>query len=189
MPNTDYRTLYLSSDQKLLAQPSATDRSLSYQSDVPTMQIDAQEEELSFEHTFEHRTYVVGYSKAVLYMSCAESDDMDIFVQLRKADRAGNVLQNINIPLEDLKMEASEVPSINPLKYIGPMGILRASHRKIDTKRSKPHWPMHSHEEEARITPGKVVEVTIGIWPAGIVFDKGEVDIQSIWASDDIGGV
>ncbi|KAJ5874233.1 uncharacterized protein N7529_002663 [Penicillium soppii] len=58
-------------------------------------------------------------------MSCNDHDDMDVFVQVRKADTDGRILQNVNGPLSDLKMAESDVDSVNPLKYLGPTGILR----------------------------------------------------------------
>jgi predicted acyl esterase len=150
------------------------DASFTYQADALAQQADNDPEELHFEHTFEATTHVVGYSRAVLYMSCEQADDLDVFVQLRKADRNGKLLQNLNIPLEDLGLKAEEVEAINPLKYLGPSGILRASHRKIDQARSKPHWPFHAHTEKELVSPGDIFRLEIGIWPTGIRFEAGE---------------
>ncbi|KAF0642366.1 hypothetical protein FPSE5266_20125 [Fusarium pseudograminearum] len=174
LPETNYTTLYLSDDNLLVSAPSSKASALSYQSDVPDMQMDAQVEELSFEYTFEERTYLIGYPRAVLYMSTEDSDDMDVFVSLRKADSKGNVLRNINIPLKDLGMEADEVPLVNSLVYTGPSGILRASHRKVDVSKSKPYWPFHPHDEKELLEPGQIAKLDIGLWPAGIVFEAGE---------------
>ncbi|OCL02189.1 alpha/beta-hydrolase [Glonium stellatum] len=174
IPGTDYRTFYLAQDYSLLHSVPSNPATLSYQSNVPSLQMDSDSEELSFEYTFPTRNYVVGYSRAVLYMSRSEHDDMDVFVQLRKADSTSNVLQNINIPLKDLQMKTSEVESVNTNKYIGPTGILRASRRKVDLKLSKPHWPIHSHSQDEKVPPGEVVKLEIGIWPSGIVFEAGE---------------
>jgi predicted acyl esterase len=150
------------------------DASFTYQADALAQQADNDPEELHFEHTFEATTHIVGYSRAVLYMSCEQADDLDVFVQLRKADRNGKLLQNLNIPLEDLGLKAEEVEAINPLKYLGPSGILRASHRKIDQARSKPHWPFHAHTEKELVSPGDIFRLEIGIWPTGIRFEAGE---------------
>ncbi|CAK7201833.1 hypothetical protein SEUCBS139899_004548 [Sporothrix eucalyptigena] len=174
VPSTDYRPLYLSGDRRLTESAPSQAATLSYQSDVPALQVDADPEELTFEYTFSHRSNLVGYSKAVLYMSCPDADDLDVFVQLRKADVDGNILQNINIPLRDLQLKASEVVSVNTNKYLGPSGVLRASHRAIDAERSKPHWALHSHLEEEKVPAGTVVKLEIGIWPSGIVFQPGE---------------
>lgn len=97
-------------------------------------------EEVSFQYTFTQPTYVVGCARAVLYMSCQDHGDMDVFVQLRKADEEGRLLENINIPLEDSQVDSSDVEKVNPLIYLGPSGVLRASYRDIDWKLSKPYW-------------------------------------------------
>lgn len=139
--------------------------------------MDTDTEELLFTHTFSTTTYLVGSSKAFLYMSCPDHTDLDVFVQLRKASSSGELLQNINIPLKALGISsADEVGTINSNKYLGPSGILRASHRALDTKLSKAHWAVHSHkeEDEQMVEPGKVVKLEIGIWPTGMVFEAGE---------------
>jgi uncharacterized protein len=118
---------------------------------------------------------LIGPSKAVLFMSCPDHDDMDIFVIIRKADKDGKVLRNVNIPLEELGFTSEdEVENVNTVKYIGPSGILRASHRAIDPNLSKPHWPAHDHTAEDKVPPGRVVRLEIGIWAAAIRFEAGE---------------
>jgi uncharacterized protein len=130
---------------------------------------------VEFAHTFTETSTLVGYSKAVLYMSCPDHDDLDIFVILRKADKDGKVLRNVNVPLHELGVSSeTEVESINSLKYIGPSGVLRASHRALDARASKPHWPAHDHTREEKISPGDIVKLEIGIWPAAIQFLAGE---------------
>ena len=52
-------------------------------------------------------------------------------------------------------------------------GWLRASHRKLDTKMSKPWRPYHTHDDKQMLTPGKVYELDIEIWPQCIVLPKG----------------
>jgi hypothetical protein len=102
---------------------------------------------------------------------------MDVFVQLRKADKTGKILQSYNVPLPDLArmgMEEKDIPVINPMIYLGPTGHLRASHRELDTALSKPHWPVHAHTKEEHVPAGEVVKLDIGIWPGGMVFSEGE---------------
>jgi uncharacterized protein len=48
-------------------------------------------------------------------------------------------------------------------------GWLRASHRKLDSRRSLPYRPFHSHDEVWPLSPGEVVELNIEIWPTSIV--------------------
>ena len=174
IPDTQYTTLYLNHEKALSPfQPKQT-ASFTYQADTPALQMDNDPEEVRFEHTFEAVTHMIGYSRVVLYMSSAQADDLDVFVQLRKADRNGNLLQNINIPPEDLGLQVEEVEAINPLKYLGPSGILRASHRDIDPARSKPYWPFYPHTTKKLVPAGETVRLEIGIWPTAIRFEAGE---------------
>lgn len=136
--------------------------------------MDDDPEELCFSYTFEQQSFLVGCARAVLYMSCTDHDDMDVFVQLRKADRQGNILQHINVPLKDLGVQEPEVESINPLKYLGPTGILRASHRSIDANLSWSDFPEHDYTKSESIIPGQIVKLDIGLWQAGIAFEPGE---------------
>jgi predicted acyl esterase len=148
--------------------------SVSYQSDEVSLQMDSDSEELSFQYTFPHRALFVGCARVVLYMSCNDHDDMDVFVQVRKADRKGRTLQNMNIPLSDLNMDASDVDTVNPLKYLGPTGVLRASHRDIDIDLSNTSWTEHDYSRNSPVPRGQVVRMEIGLWQTGIVFDAGE---------------
>ena len=52
-------------------------------------------------------------------------------------------------------------------------GWLRASHRKLDEKLSKPYRPYHAHDEKQPLKPGQVVELDIEIWPTCIVVPPG----------------
>lgn len=64
--------------------------------------------------------------------------------------------------------------TINVLKYVGPTGILRASHRALDPVLSKPHWPAHDHTRAELITLGSIAKLEIGIWASAIQFEVGE---------------
>lgn len=172
--STDYETLYLTQNGLLSKTVPTGEEVLSYQSDVKSLQMDSDEGELCFEYTFSQRTCLLGCSRAILRMSCEDSDEMDVFVQVRKADKEGNLLQNINIPLCDLGVTASDVDTVNPLKYPGPTGVLRASHRAIDPKLSSPSWPEHDYTSRTPVQRGEVVTLEIGIWQTGIVFESGE---------------
>jgi uncharacterized protein len=150
-------------------------------------QEDADPGELHFTYTFPSRSYLLGSSLATLFVSTAATDDLDVFVQLRKADQTGKILQSYNVPLADLArmgMSEHEIPVINPLIYLGPTGHLRASHRALDPLLSKPHWPIHAHTAEEKIPPGQVTKLDIGVWPGGMVFSPGEqlvVKVSGHW--------
>ena len=176
IPQARDTTLWLSRDATLQpTQSSVTAGQVSYQSDAPAQQVDADPEYVEFLYTFAERSRLIGPVRATLYMSCPDHDEMDVFVILRKADATGKVLRNVNIPLRELGIASDEeVEDVNSLKYIGPSGVLRASHRALDTKLSKPHWPAHDHTREQKVSPGEVVRLDIGLWPAAIQFEAGE---------------
>lgn len=48
--------------------------------------------------TFDKATTRVGHSKAELWMSCKEKDDMDVYVSIRKLSKSGEVLEHVNVP-------------------------------------------------------------------------------------------
>jgi predicted acyl esterase len=52
-------------------------------------------------------------------------------------------------------------------------GWLRASHRKLDKKLSRPYRPYHTHDKKQPLKPGEVVELDIEIWPTSIVVPAG----------------
>jgi uncharacterized protein len=100
---------------------------------------------------------ITGPVAAKLWVS-SETTDADIFLVLRLFDPAGN--------------EVTFIGSNDPRTPIG-IGWLRASHRKLDPKKSLPYRPWHSHDEEQPLTPGKPVELDIEIWPTCIVVPPG----------------
>lgn len=176
IPSTTSRSLYLTQSESLNeAAPSAA-HSLHYKSDVPFQSMGQDSEELSFSYTFQEACLLVGCARAKLYVSCKDSDDMDVFVQIRKADQNGNLLQHLNIPALDRKKcnMPEPVDPVNPLIYLGPSGSLRASHRRLDRDLSTPSWPEHDFTRREMVTPGEVVELDIGLWQTGIAFAAGE---------------
>jgi hypothetical protein len=121
----------------------------------------------------------MGIPKAVLYMSCNEHDDMDIFVIIRKLSTTGEPMLCLNVPWEGLPVNTfDEIPEklrTEVILYKGPTGILRASQRAIDHDKSMhPNWPFHPHDRDERIPPGQIVKIEIGLWATGIDFEPGE---------------
>lgn len=138
-----------------------------------------------FSYKFKDHTELIGYSKVKLYMSCSETDDMDVYVILRKLDRDGHPLLHTNIPLQSLPAGSTDadVPNLNIFKYVGPNGRLRASQRELrpDAQLSEeessilhPADIWHPHDREEKIPPGEVVCLEIALWPGGIIFEAGE---------------
>ena len=175
VPGTIWQRFYLAADNRLKLSAENKESSLSYQSDVPAQQIDADREEITFSYTLPEKCTLIGPSKATVFIKCDDHDDMDVFVQIRKADKNGKVLRNVNIPLNELALKSDgEVENLNTLKYLGPTGVLRASHRVLDPVLSKPHWPAPDHTKEEKIPPGEIAKLEIGMWPAAMQWEAGE---------------
>lgn len=63
---------------------------------------------------FPRYTELIKYSRAILYMSSADTDDMDVYIVVRKLDSQGNALLHLNISLQDLPagIEDSDAPRL-----------------------------------------------------------------------------
>jgi predicted acyl esterase len=102
-------------------------------------------------------TEICGACAATLFISSSTSD-ADIFLVLRVFDPDG--------------AEVVFSGTVDPHTPVG-QGWLRASHRKLDPRLSRPYRPYHSHDERQPLTPGEVVPLEIEIWPTGIVVPRG----------------
>lgn len=175
LPETQYNEFFFTPDQRLSETPCPTTASLSYNSESGTDPVDF----AGFTYTFTHRTRLMGLPKAIVFMSCPDLDDMTVYVLIRKLDKAGTPMINVNIPWSAAPYNsAAAIPPdeySNLTVYYGPTGILRASHRAIDPVRSiHPQYPFHPHEKLDKVRPGTVVELEIGLWAMGVDFDEGE---------------
>ncbi|KAK5061392.1 hypothetical protein LTR84_007934 [Exophiala bonariae] len=169
IPRTQYTKLYLDSAKTLQNELSLTEAVHSYNSTTKEM--------ATYDFIFPERTTLAGFSKLRIFVSCKEHNDLDIYVMLRKLSVDGELMEQSNVPLHELPpsvKSVKDVANVNPTKYLGPTGILRASHRAIDADKSTEYLPFHPHLKSEYISPGEVVPLDIGIWPMGIVFEKGE---------------
>ncbi|KAH0344087.1 alpha/beta-hydrolase, partial [Aureobasidium melanogenum] len=170
IPKTEYRKLFFHSDGNMDTTRAENSSKATY---------DGKTGHLTFKHTFKEKSHVVGIPKVVVHVSCEEFDDMDIYICLRKLSVVGEAMLNLNIPWSSVPVSSiEEIPEdkrTEVLLYKGPVGILRASHRKIDASRSMhENWPFHPHEEEEKVSPGTVVRLEIGIWAMGVEYEAGE---------------
>ncbi|KAL3464891.1 Alpha/Beta hydrolase protein [Aspergillus heterothallicus] len=153
IPQTQYKNAYLSSEGEL---------SLSLPGQVGSATYDSQQRSafVSFTYKFPQTTKLVGIPKAVLYMSCSATDDMDIYVILCKLSATGQEQMSLNIPFDGIPVSTiHEIPKekrTEMILYKGPTGMLRASRRSD------------------KIAPGTIVRVEIGIWAMGIEYEAGE---------------
>ncbi|OAL55717.1 alpha/beta-hydrolase [Pyrenochaeta sp. DS3sAY3a] len=171
IPRTEYRPMYFDASRNLTSTAPTDTSVLSYNSESP--------ESVSFTHVFHQTTRLVGLPKAVLYMSCPDHDDLDIYIQLEKLSASGQPMINLNVPWSGLPVKAFKdfkaEQATEVVQYRGPSGILRASLRSIDESQSMhPHWPFHPHDKEEKIPAGTIVRLDVGIWAFGNEYEAGE---------------
>ncbi len=102
-------------------------------------------------------TEITGPVASKLFVS-SSTTDADIFLVLR-------------VFAPDLK-EVVFQGALDPHTPIA-QGWLRASHRKLDPAVSTKYRPYHTHDVKEPLTPGKVYELDIEIWPTSIVVPAG----------------
>ncbi|KAF9880406.1 x-pro dipeptidyl-peptidase c-terminal non-catalytic domain-containing protein [Colletotrichum karsti] len=175
LSNPNSQKLFLASDKSLQHTNGSEYKTLEYR-DV---------ERAEFAYTFQQPTKLAGPSKLVIHTSCPSQSDFDIYAQLRKRDKNGNDLEHVNMPLEALGVAtAKEVPNINPLKYLGPTGRLRASKRKVAPELSQQYWETLAHDSDNPVAPGEILKLNVWIWPTAIQFDAGEQLVLKISGHD-----
>jgi predicted acyl esterase len=180
-PNVQHTTLFLDCNNSSLnrTELSESPSSVSYLSD--SWDADG----AHFVYKFDAYTELVGFSRVKMYMSCTDTDDMDVYVILRKLDKENNALLHLNIPMESLPAGTTEkdIPNVNIFKYMGPNGRLRASHRRIEqdpelsAEEASTLYPAdvwHPHNNEEKVSPGEIVCLEIPLWPGGMIFQAGE---------------
>ncbi|KAK3112421.1 hypothetical protein LTR53_011326 [Teratosphaeriaceae sp. CCFEE 6253] len=160
------RTLYLSAgDLKLCSTQMAEEATVQYEAHSLSSSAD-------FSIHFDRYTELAGWCKVKLFVSCAEHDDMDIVVQIRKIDASGRPLKHLNYPVP---VPIDDVPDFNVAKTLGPQGFLRASHAvSLDPAKSQGNDLFYTHRVRQPLEPGTVAELDIPIWPIGMAFGAGE---------------
>ncbi|KAH7111714.1 Alpha/Beta hydrolase protein [Dactylonectria estremocensis] len=181
LPQTKHTKLYLASGEKLELNPVSQVGSASYDAEFVPKGPLAGGEELIFRHRLTKKTWLLGYSWLVLNIANESEDEIDVFVQLGKADASGKSLVNMNVPLDEqippLK-DHSEAADSCFLKYLGPTGTLRGSHAvsKVAPEPGKftGDWPEYTNTTRKAIPAGTITKLEVPIWPTGIIFDEGE---------------
>lgn len=89
-------------------------------------------------------------------------------------------------------ISSEDADFITKVKDIGPdgsesvlsRGWLKASHREIDEKKSRPWQPYHPHTKSTPVVPGEINEYSIEIRPIANLFKKGHKIQLEIWPCD-----
>ena len=152
LERTRYTPLYLDAATLALeSDPVRQESKLAYR---------AAEGQAVFRMRFDADTELTGHMKLKLWVEEDGSDDMDLFVGIKKFDRRGQ-----EMPFPDLNhIEHGQVAS----------GWLRVSHRELDEERSTPGQPWLKHERLLKLKPGEIVACEVEILPSGTLFRAGE---------------
>jgi uncharacterized protein len=150
LAQTSWTKFYLDPDGRSLSSvPPTKSGSLSF---------DAEGDGLTFlSKPLSEQTEITGPVAARLRIS-SSTFDADIFLIFR-------------VFTADMR-EVVFVGAIDPHTPIA-QGWLRASHRKLDSKLSKPWRPYHTHDEKQPLIPGEPVDLHVEIWPTSIVVPAG----------------
>ena len=117
---------------------------------------------------FEDDVEITGPMAAKLFVS-SETADADLFLIVRLFDAAGG----------EVTFEGANDPN-TPFA----MGWLRASHRELDTERTRDYRPYHLHRRKQPLVPGEVYELDVEIWPSCIVLPPGYVVALTVRGRD-----
>ena len=118
----------------------------------------ALESELVFTRPpFQDEAEITGPLAAKLFIS-SSTPDADLFLTLQGFSPEG----------KEVTFTGANEPKV-PLAQ----GWLRASHRKLDPKLSRPYRPYHTHDEIQPLNPGQVYELDVELLPTCIVLPKG----------------
>ena len=154
LSRTQYKELYL----------DATDRRLKFSSNNHKGKVtyDSTDGNAEFVFTFEEDTELTGYLSLKLWVSSNESNDMDLFITVRKVDRNGH----------QVLFDNCHVPGKWPMA----LGWLRLSHRELDREKST-SWEPYLKSVVGpgqKVRPGEIVSCEIPVLPTSTLFRKGE---------------
>jgi predicted acyl esterase len=149
IPRTRWTRMYLDASSLELTADSIDEEA--------TATYDPLREDVTFSMVVENEVELTGPIAAKLFIS-SETADADLFLIVRLFD-----------------LEGDEVTFQGALEPHSPIahGWLRASHRRLDPVRSTEYRPCHTHIEPEALTPGKVYELDVEIWPSCVVIPAG----------------
>jgi len=150
LQRTEYKKYYLDASKMTMQDaPVSVESKVSY---------DAQTGEAVFDMEFTEDTELTGYMYLHLFVEAEGYDDMDMFVNIQKADENGNWIpwHTLNEP------------------HPGAWGKLRVSSRELDEKLSTNFNPVLKAKSTQKLQPGEIVPVDIAIVPSARIWHKGQ---------------
>jgi uncharacterized protein len=162
IPRTQYKKLYLDGPNGALSfrkvdRPGTVD----YNSGDGVYHYPLkQNEQATFEITFDEDTELTGVMRLKLWVSSKETTDMDIFATIRKLDANGNIVNFDSW--------------YNPGRFPAGLGWLRLSWREVDEQKTTPWYLWYKFQTQQKVAPGEIVPCLIEIYPASTLWRKGE---------------
>jgi predicted acyl esterase len=145
-------------DMQLSAANDNNSMSLSEPGIAASASFDALGEPLTFYSApLEFETEITGPLAAKIFAS-SSTTDMDLF-----------------LTLQAFSPEGKEVEFVGTLDPHTPLaqGWLRASQRKLDTTKSLPYRPYHSHDEVLPVKSGEIYELDVEVLPTHVILPAG----------------
>ncbi len=160
IPRTRWTEMFLHPDLTLSPQPPAAAGEVSFEAmgDGLTFRSEPLAEETEFTGPLSARLWVSSSTK-----------DTDLFLVFRVFDPAGR--------------EVTFQGALDPRAPVA-QGWLRASHRQLDEKLTRPFRPYHTHRERRPLEPGEVVQLDVELWPTSIVVPAGYTVALSVLGRD-----
>lgn len=150
LKRTEYTRYYLDAQKMTMSDETITTESMT--------SYDGNSEQVTFDMTFKEDTELTGYMFLRLFVEADGHDDMDLFVNIQKADSKGNW-----VPWTTLSEP-----------HPGAWGKMRVSHRELDPALSTKFHPVQAHRKEEKLSQGEIVPVDIEIVPSSRIWHKGE---------------
>ncbi|MBO5656873.1 MAG: acyl esterase, partial [Agathobacter sp.] len=156
LDRTEYRKYYFDASKHIKGDeyemsetPVENECSVSY---------DGQTGQVEFDLQFNEDTELTGYMMIHMFVEADGHDDMDMFINVQKADADGNWIPWFTL----------DEP------HPGAWGKCRVSRRELDPKLSTKFNPVLAHKRELKLAKGEIVPVDIAIVPSARFWHKGE---------------
>ncbi|MDG6908364.1 MAG: CocE/NonD family hydrolase [Nitrososphaerota archaeon] len=157
---TKWTKAYVESSDSLSWAPSSSESKISFEAQGSGLSL--------YTKPMDHETEITGPVVAKLYAS-SSTTDLDLFLTMRAFSPEG----------KEVTFHGANEPRA-PLSQ----GWLRASHRKLDPKLSKPYRPYHTHDQVQKLDPGKPYELDVELWPTSMVLPAGYLIALTIGGRD-----
>jgi predicted acyl esterase len=177
LARTEYKQLYLNAGNSSLSPQSSQSAKTG-----KAVYNSTQGGNASFGITFNEDTELTGYMMVKLWVAAEDSDDMDLFVTVKKYAGPCDTDSPACKTLEEV-VGSGRVAKGTEIQFRGMNGFgadmaargqMRVSQRELDKKRSTDWLPVQKFQGEKRLKPGQIVPVEIALLPSSTLFRKGE---------------